>query len=67
MGFRGKVPSMPGAEAGGSNGRAHRHLFIQIFLEPFYILRAWATPWNLCRYKADILAEREKTVNPANL
>ena len=59
---------MPGAEARGSNGRAHRHLFIQIFLEPFYIPRAWAIPWNLCRCKADILAEeREKTVNPANL
>ena len=42
--------------------------FIQIFLEPFYIPRAWAIPWNLCRCKADILAEeREKTVNPANL
>ena len=58
---------MPGAEARGSNGRAHRRLFIQIFLEPFYIPRA-CIPWNLCRCKADILAEeREKTVNPANL
>lgn len=37
---------MLGAEAGGGDGKTGRPIFIQTFLEHFYVPRAWATPWN---------------------